>query len=206
MICFSLDLNLLKEKTNFEIYEEFNSLPKEKSLQKSGARFLLKTALSKMGLEGYSLKKSQSGKPYLINRNGETLFASISHSKNSAVFAISEDKIGVDIETIKQINEKIPKRCFSDLDQSFILNSKNKERDTILLWSFRESLFKAVDNENFFSLSKSVSFTDGKDKINSQIMVQNKNPKEIFKIYYKFFDNFALTVIYKGESEKLLSI
>ena len=178
------------------------SFTREKALQKTAVRELLKIALLKMNIDSFELKKDKFGKPYLVLENGENLFVSLSHSQNSAVCAVKKEKVGVDIEKIRIVNEKIPRRFFSEIDYQYIINSKNKKEDVILLWSLRESLFKAVDNVDFLSFSRSVSFTDGKNKIKNKITFLGDE----FEVSYDFFDNLVLTQAVVGEREKIFFI
>ena len=107
-----------------------------------GAGLLLSYALKKNGFDESKLnvKINEYGKPYFANMNN--LFFSISHTATTAVCAISDNEIGVDIEQTDRSNLKLAKRFFSDKDNELINNSDNEEKTFTELWTKKESYAK----------------------------------------------------------------
>ncbi|MEG1510065.1 MAG: hypothetical protein RR454_06425, partial [Clostridia bacterium] len=69
----------------------------------------------------FVLSKSQNGAPYI---NDSRFFVSISHSNNVVIFAISDERIGVDIEFLKPRNyAKIAQKYFNTNNKN---NAKNE--------------------------------------------------------------------------------
>ena len=95
-----------------------------------------------------SIQYNKLNKPYLNN----DLFFNVSHSKDIVVFAKSNDKIGIDIETINEKNKNILDYAFNDKEKEYILNGKDNysliER-LIKIWTIKESLFKASSSEKY---------------------------------------------------------
>ena len=68
---------------------------------------------------------------------------SLAHSKNCIVVAISDKKVGVDVE---KLDDKILK-----LKNKLNFESFNTVKDLTLAWTKRESLFKATAGNNYFT-------------------------------------------------------
>ncbi|MBK7711796.1 MAG: 4'-phosphopantetheinyl transferase superfamily protein [Bacteroidales bacterium] len=85
------------------------------------------------------------GKPGLKN---DPLFFSISHTRNSFSFAISDNFcVGIDVEEFnRDINfESVSRRFFSVNENEFIMNSRGNSRERFfLLWTRKEALLKAI--------------------------------------------------------------
>ncbi len=93
---------------------------------------LLKNILKKeYNIDDYTITRNENGKPYLNNIND--IYFNISHSDKYLVIAISNKKIGVDIEKIKKYNAKI----------NDILNIKPKnDEEFFKYWTKKEALIK----------------------------------------------------------------
>ncbi|MEG1963984.1 MAG: hypothetical protein RR123_03820, partial [Clostridia bacterium] len=68
----------------------------------------------------FVLSKSQNGAPYI---NDSRFFVSISHSNNVVIFAISDERIGVDIEFLK------PRNYAKTAQKYFNTNNKNNAKN-----------------------------------------------------------------------------
>lgn len=84
--------------------------------------------------------KNKHGKPYLLNN--KNVFYNISHTNNAFVVALSKEKIGVDIEKIRNIDLKIANRFFTELEQKYILSSDYKTKAFFELWTKKEAFLK----------------------------------------------------------------
>lgn len=93
---------------------------------------LLKNILNKeYNIVGYTIVYNKNGKPYLNNINN--IYFSISHSDKYLVIAISNKKIGVDIEKIKKYNTKI---------NDFLNIIPKNEEEFFEYWTKKEALIK----------------------------------------------------------------
>lgn len=72
---------------------------------------------------------------------------SLSHSDGMIAFVVGKKKdVGIDIERIGSINERIVKRCFHSKEKALIeeVTPKNREVLSCVLWSLKESFGKAL--------------------------------------------------------------
>jgi phosphopantetheinyl transferase len=115
----------------------------ESQVQKTIARILLRNELMKMGygtnvLE--SIKKSNSGKPYLA---GNINF-SITHSHDLVAIAFCKNgNIGIDTEMIRPVFNNAFKVYFSDKDWIEIINSPKQNEMLLKKWTILEAYLKA---------------------------------------------------------------
>lgn len=92
------------------------------------------------------LKYTNFGQPYLLTKNGKKIYCSFSYSNNYCVIGISENRLGIDIETNKKVNGIIKKYFF-----------KNSNVDFLREWTFREAFSKLLGkgiDEDFFHITK----------------------------------------------------
>lgn len=117
--------------------EKINNLKLEEDKKLSaGVWLLLSKALKKhhINLKKHEFKTTSSGKPYL---NGSSMQISYSHSGDYCVVALSKEPIGIDIEKIRKIDEKISKLIFDESDIA-----KLKEKSFLDIWTLKEAFGK----------------------------------------------------------------
>ena len=81
---------------------------------------------------------NEYGAPYL--ENGP--YFSISHCKQGIAVAVSETPIGIDIETIRPLNEGLVRKTMNDVEQTHIFSSSHPETEFIRLWTQKEAYVK----------------------------------------------------------------
>ena len=81
---------------------------------------------------------NEHGAPYL--ENGP--YFSISHCKQGIAVAVSETPIGIDIETIRPLNEGLVRKTMNDVEQTHIFSSSHPEVEFIRLWTQKEAYVK----------------------------------------------------------------
>lgn len=118
--------------------------PKDKKLS-LGAGFLLKNALSEIGINDFSIEKRERGKPYLTGH--EDIFFNLSHSGNMVLLGLSGKEIGVDIEAEKEFKDSLINYVFCDDEKSLakeLTKSLNLSPDQVYtrLWTAKESVMK----------------------------------------------------------------
>jgi phosphopantetheine--protein transferase-like protein len=143
------------------------------------------------------------GKPGL---KGDPLFFSISHTRNSFSFAISDNYyIGLDVEEInRDINfETIIRRFFSGNEGEYILNSKGNSRDRFfLLWTRKEALLKAIGT----GIIPQLSNIEVHNPVNliERNSIDDLKDASIFNhhyIYSKKLQNYYLSVAFPREAK-----
>ncbi|MBQ8504092.1 MAG: 4'-phosphopantetheinyl transferase superfamily protein [Clostridia bacterium] len=93
----------------------------------------------KFNLDGYLIDCDENEKPYLCNSN---LHFNLSHSGNFVLCVCGEEKVGCDIQLLKECNEKIAKRFFSNSEFQLLSKSENKDSDFTRIWTLKESILK----------------------------------------------------------------
>lgn len=107
------------------------------------------------------IKIGTYGKPEAENG----MHFNLSHSGKYVLFALSDSKIGCDIEMIKEVEpERLGKLVFCPAEMASLEHCDNKNENFFRLWTRKESLLKCI-GEGFHRSSKSVdasgeSFTD----------------------------------------------
>ncbi len=107
-----------------------------------GAGVLLEQGLQRMGITEYSLAYGEHGKPYLTD--SEDVFFSLSHSGTLAACVFYKREIGLDIQKIKPVSEKLIKKVTTDTEFSYLINHSEDERKLAFfrLWTAKESYMK----------------------------------------------------------------
>ena len=84
---------------------------------------------------------SERGKPYFCDL---PLFFSLSHSGDYAACALADYEIGLDIQVIREANETLCNRFFTEQERLFLKNGIESDRVFTRIWSMKESYLKAV--------------------------------------------------------------
>ena len=84
---------------------------------------------------------------FLYNEYGAPYLAvgpyfSISHCKQGIAVAVSETPIGIDIETIRPLNESLVRKTMNNQEQTHIFSSSHPETEFIRLWTQKEAYVK----------------------------------------------------------------
>ena len=120
---------------------------------------LLMYALAKSDISlSTPIKVEENGKPYL---EGNPVYFNLSHSGNMVMCAISDMRVGCDIELMKkQPNLRVAKRFFAKEEYESI----KENSDFYRLWTLKESYVK-LNGEGIKGIADSFSFTESCDKI-----------------------------------------
>jgi 4'-phosphopantetheinyl transferase len=82
---------------------------------------------------------NEYGKPYL--ENGP--YFSISHCKEGIAVAVSEHPIGIDIESIRHVDDDLVSRVMNNQELAQIVSTKEPPRIFTRLWTQKEAIVKA---------------------------------------------------------------
>lgn len=87
---------------------------------------------------------SEYGKPFLAEPGG--IDFNVSHSGDWVVCAISDNPVGIDVETIKPIDFSIARRFFSKNEYYSLMSTDEhmRLRYFYMLWTLKESYIKAI--------------------------------------------------------------
>lgn len=105
-------------------------------------RTLLVECLRRQGLfTGWPIYRyGPYGKPQL--ENYPECFFNISHCNRAVVCVVSDQEIGVDVETIDEIDESVMKLVFNDAEIESVMSHVSPARAFTQLWTKKESLLK----------------------------------------------------------------
>ena len=133
-------LDFVSEEKREKIAKFKNS---ENQLQTLMAGVLLRVILCTcFGFENTNItfERDSNGKPYLTNKE---VHFSISHSKNLVAVAVSRQKIGVDLEKIRDVNVKLIERYFTEKEKEYInINKINWQTRFFEVWTNKEAFLK----------------------------------------------------------------
>ena len=100
---------------------------------------LLNTILEELDVCDAKLEVLENGKPYLV---GSNLFFSLSHSEEGAVAVVSEAPVGIDIEKIKPVADKLINYVCTENEREYIESGNDKEYRFFAVWTAKEAFFK----------------------------------------------------------------
>jgi len=126
---FSADLILDKK--------EFENL-KQKSPKRLIEKQMVRQMLKKI-IPNHKIIYHENGQPYLEPFDK---FVSVSHSFPYAVLAISEKKIGVDIEQVKDRIDKIKHKFLNPKEIDWLNRTESGIEHLTAIWCIKEALFK----------------------------------------------------------------
>lgn len=139
-----------------------------RKLAGDAGRALLFYGLDKMGIKPKGeILLTPNGKPYF---EGNPVYFNISHSFDKVVVAIFRDRVGVDIEIIRENKEKIARRFFHEKEWEYLskISIENYPREFTKIWTKKESYIKMtgegfkrpLNSFNVLSNSSSVYFKE----------------------------------------------
>ena len=87
----------------------------------------------------FTVDCNANGKPFIIE--SEISF-NISHSEKFILCVAGDEKLGCDIEVIRDYNPKVAKRFFTDAEYKLLEASRDKSYDFTRMWTLKESVLK----------------------------------------------------------------
>lgn len=119
----------------------------DKKLQ-SAAAWALLSKVENLN-ENTETARQADGKPYII---GAKNFFSLSHCESCIAVAVSDERVGTDVEEIKADYPKdVARRIFSEKICGEIANADDPVRDFYVKWTQYESFVKAFGTDSDFS-------------------------------------------------------
>ena len=118
-------------------------------------------------------------KPYF--EDYKNLYFNLSHSNMCAACVISDKPVGIDIQYMKDFDEKLSQRFFTLDEQNFYKNAHNKKAAFYEIWTKKEALLKCLGT--------------GLGEISSKSIFDAQKEGYVFKI--EVFDNFTMCVCQK---------
>lgn len=151
-----------------------------------------KTIVEKLGLREVTINRNKYGKPYI--RGAKDFHFNISHSGHYVVIAVSERKVGIDIERKVKVDYRIAERFFSNKEaREILVSSEEDERIDAFyrIWTLKESYVKAIGKGLTIPFS-SFEFTFG-----NKIKVKDLEQRGMFRFFNtSIINDYSLSVCY----------
>ncbi len=177
------------EKQNAKLMLQAKALYRNEKRQKEFicARLALGQLLGKMS----DVEYDNFRKPYVKNYEGHI---SISHSEIYVLVAKSNIKMGVDIEQISLKLDRV-KHKFCSKEELSTFNQSLDVRYLGLVWSAKESMYKAIGNYPFLfeqEMQTNINTIETQGEFSAKVSVNScLHP---FQVYYQFFKDCVFTV------------
>lgn len=196
----------------WKISEDYNTLFNEVKLKDSSLARLqgmkseshqkgflaVRMILQHLEYTDFDLLYDEFGKPHLKPQGCsiKDLELSISHSHDFSAIVISEQKVGLDLEQLKDKTLKIAPR-FMDISHLENLSTEEKIKKATVIWGIKESIFK-LKNEVGISFSDHISETafTFDDKITTATLKFN-NKEEKFKIQFEQEEDYIFVCAFE---------
>lgn len=98
------------------------------------------------------IEVAASGKPYLSSH--PHIHFNLSHCDAGVACGISDTPIGIDVETVRQIDDYVVRRVCSASEQEILKHSENTELEFTVMWTLKESWVKAIGDGLAFPLDR----------------------------------------------------
>lgn len=82
------------------------------------------------------------GKPFV--QNNKNFNFNLSHTDKMIAIGVANQSIGIDIETIKLINDSVMRHYYSDEEKELIKKSSNPNEEYTRIWTLKESYIKNI--------------------------------------------------------------
>lgn len=110
-------------------------------------RLLQRALLQEYGISGQpELIYDQNGKPSLAAY--PDIHISLSHCREAVACAVSDQSIGIDVETFEHYSEEVARRALNDEEMRQVLASPRPDVAFTRLWTMKESLFKLTGDDH----------------------------------------------------------
>lgn len=147
----------------------------------------------------FDLFYDEFGKPHLKSQGCsiKDVEISISHSNDFSAIAISDSKIGLDLEQLKEKTLRIAPR-FMDVSHLENLSEEEKIKKATVVWGIKESIFK-IKNEKGISFPNHIfeddfSFED--KKATAKLKFNDKEEK--FQIQFDSVEDYIFVCAFKN--------
>lgn len=147
----------------------------------------------------FDLFYDEFGKPHIKPQGCsiKDVEISISHSNDFSAIAISDSKVGLDLEQLKEKTLRIAKR-FMDVSHLDNLSEEEKIKKATIVWGIKESIFK-IKNEKGISFPNHIfeddfSFEDKK----ATATLKFNNKEEKFQIQFDSVEDYIFVCAFES--------
>jgi phosphopantetheinyl transferase len=147
----------------------------------------------------FDLYYDEFGKPHIKPQGCsiKDIEISISHSNDFSAIAISDKKVGLDLEQIKEKALKIASR-FMDVSHLENLSEEEKIKKATVVWGIKESIFK-IKNEKGISFPNHIFEEDFNfDDKKATAILKFNNKEEKFKIQFDSVEDYIFVCAFEN--------
>ena len=152
-------LERIKHLSTPDRLKKAGRLPKEKQAISLAAGLLGRYTLRQDGAALPKFWQDESGKPVASCRH-----ISLSHSGEYCACAVSHHPVGIDIQHIRPISDRVAERVFTSNEQKAVSRCKRPCEHQCILWALKESYFKASGQAGFPFGGSEFKLSDGRAK------------------------------------------
>jgi phosphopantetheinyl transferase len=148
----------------------------------------------------FDLYYDEFGKPHIKPQGCsiKDVEISISHSNDFSAIVISGQKIGIDLEILKDKTLKLAPR-FMDISHLENLNKENELIKATVVWGIKESIFK-IKNEIGISFKDHIFEDDFKLKDKQcGVSLQFNNKTERFDAVFDLIENYVFVCVFNSK-------
>lgn len=171
-----------------------NRVDSMKSVSHQKGFLAVRMLLQHIGYTDFDLYYDAFGKPHLTD--GKCI--SISHSHTFSAIAISDQRIGLDVEQVKEKILKIASR-FMDVSHLENLSEIDKRIKATVIWGIKESIFKIKNIEGIsfrnHIFEEDFSFEDKK----ASAILKHENKEENFDILFDSIEDYIFVCAFEKQ-------
>ena len=171
-----------------------NRVDSMKSVSHQKGFLAVRMLLQHIGYTDFDLYYDAFGKPHLTD--GKCI--SISHSHTFSAIAISDQRIGLDVEQVKEKILKIASR-FMDVSHLENLSEIDKRIKATVIWGIKESIFKIKNIEGIsfrnHIFEEDFSFEDKK----ASAILKHENKEENFDILFDSLEDYIFVCAFEKQ-------
>ena len=136
--------------------------PVSRQLSSLATGLLLQYGLKQFGRQIQDVRY-ESGRPVSVDGS---FYLSLSHSGEYLACILSHRPVGVDVQRVVGVHERLKARICTDFELKQLQKSKNPSKDLIALWALKESYYKAAGNgQGSLTWMRSASFLVDSEEI-----------------------------------------
>ena len=195
------DIDVLRSEVRLK-ESSITRLNSMKSVSHQKGFLAVRMLLQYIDYNDFDLYYDAFGKPHLKPQGCSIkgVEISISHSNDFSAIVISKQKVGLDIEQLKDKTLKIASR-FMDVSHLEGLNDEEKIKKATVIWGIKESIFK-IKNEVGISFLYHIfedNFRFDYKKATTTLKFNNKEEK--FKIQFDTIEDYIFVCAFENKQQ-----
>jgi len=151
--------------------------------------------------DDFDLYYDAFGKPHIKPQGCfvKDIEISISHSNDFSAIVISQEKVGLDLELIKDKTLRIAPR-FMDVSHLENLSKEEKIKKATVIWGIKESIFK-IKNEQGISFPNHIFEEDfSLEEKKSKAILKFNNREEVFNIIFDSIEDYIYVCAFEEKT------